>query len=331
VVSDDAPAAGWEAIDARLAQFYPGVEPQHYGTLIKYRLGGPDPLDGISFYARTESSSHWHVIGYGMTELYVKESPAADVSGWGFEFTMRVARAADETQPPIWAANLLQNLARYVFSSGNPIGPGDHMNANGPISLDRPTALTALAFTVDPTLGEIGTPHGSVRFLQVVGLTADEYAAARRWRTDGVLDLLAGRDPLLITDLARPSLLADPAARAAIEAGVARDGSSTGQLFVAGFRVSGADRLHFGEVTVPLVAQAIRDRLPHGRPLVIDGDQIRVVLRPGPSFTVERSEGVLELTLPPDAVSALPSALTVGTRAVPGAPGLSVEVAPAGV
>jgi hypothetical protein len=230
----------------------------------------------------------------------------------------------------MWAANLLQNLARYVFGSGNLIEPGDHMNAYGPIRQDYPTAFSALAFVEDPELGTIGTPHGRLRFLQVVGLTGDEYEAARRWSTEGVLGLLRDRQPLLITDLDRPSLTDDPAARAVIDAGQARDGSSTGQLLVAGFTATSQDaevRLRFQAISTALVAEVIGARLPHGRDLILDGEDTRVVLRNGPSYAVHQpAEGLLELTLPPQAVVALADALVAGVHPVAGAAGLTVEV-----
>jgi hypothetical protein len=198
-------APGWDAIDARLAELYPDLEPKHYGTLHRFALGGPDPLDGMSFYPRATPIPHWHIVGYGMSELYAKETDNSEESGWGFELTFRVARHDGDDEPPIWAANLLQNLARYVFSSGNWFSPGDHMNTNGPIRQDYPTDVTALAFVEDPELGTIATPHGRLQFLQVVGLTEAEYVAARQWDTRGVLGLLADRQPLLVTDPDRQS------------------------------------------------------------------------------------------------------------------------------
>jgi suppressor of fused-like protein len=327
-MTSDAP--GWDAIDARLAELYPDLEPKHYGTLHRFALGGPDPLDGVSFYPRAAPVPHWHLVGYGMSELYAKETDDPDESGWGFEFTLRVARDAGDDEPPMWAASLLQNLARYVVSSGNWFEPGHHMNANGPIRQDYATQVTALAFVEDPELGTIATPHGRVQFLQVVGLTGDEYAAVRQWDTDGVLSLLADRLPLLVTDLDRVSVTDDPAVRAAIEAGRVRDGSSTGLLLVAGFRWTmdgDSIRLTFKHVTAATVAQAVRDRLAHGRHLLLEGNGTRAVLRSAEVFAARQpDDGVLEVDLPAEAVAALPGAFVPGTHAVPGASRLTVEV-----
>ena len=43
--SDD--AVGWLAIDKALDNLYPNQEPKHYGTIVKYMLGGKEPLDGL--------------------------------------------------------------------------------------------------------------------------------------------------------------------------------------------------------------------------------------------------------------------------------------------
>ena len=48
--TDDS-APGWEAIDAEFDRLYPDQpNPLHYGTIVKYMFGGPDPLYGISVY-----------------------------------------------------------------------------------------------------------------------------------------------------------------------------------------------------------------------------------------------------------------------------------------
>src|SRR5262245_32119797 len=117
--SDDIQTSGWDAISAVLERLYPGQEPKHYGTLISAALGGKDPLQGISIYKSLTPQPHFHYVTYGFTELYEKESEDPNVSGFGFELTFRLACAADAEEPPVWPLNFLQNIARYVFSTGN--------------------------------------------------------------------------------------------------------------------------------------------------------------------------------------------------------------------
>ncbi|CAM3991576.1 suppressor of fused domain protein [Nocardia ninae] len=204
-------APGWNAIDGALRPLYGDIEPFHWATDHRWSLGGPDPLDGISAYSRTEPVPHWHYVSYGMTELYEKEWDNPEKSGWGFEFTFRLVRKPADTEPPVWPANFLQNLARYVFQSGKWFEPGHTIKANGPIAADRPNSgIRAVGFTVDPELGTIETPHGSMRFLQLVGLTMPEYRAAQGGKALELLAELAPRLPLYVTDIDRDPLVAEP-------------------------------------------------------------------------------------------------------------------------
>ncbi len=58
---------GWGAIDEAFLRVYPGQEERkHFGTLIPWRLGGPDPLDGISVY---DGGDCWHFVTYGLWGL----------------------------------------------------------------------------------------------------------------------------------------------------------------------------------------------------------------------------------------------------------------------
>ena len=37
---------GWETIEAKLASIYGDPATKHWGTVMRYSAGGPDPLDG---------------------------------------------------------------------------------------------------------------------------------------------------------------------------------------------------------------------------------------------------------------------------------------------
>lgn len=118
----------WGAIDQALEMFYPKQEPYHYAPMISYMLGGPDPLEGIRIYERKEPVPHWYYVTYGFSELYGKESSVAKISGYGFELTFRLKKETGETKPPSWVNHFLNNLARYVFSTGNGFEAGHYMN-----------------------------------------------------------------------------------------------------------------------------------------------------------------------------------------------------------
>src|ERR1700750_40498 len=95
--SDDA-SPGWDAIDRSLKEIYGDKEPlTHWGTVIKYMLGGPDPLDGISVYpSEAGGTPHWHFMSYGFSELYYEEnSVGKEFSKFGFELTFRLKTEAD--------------------------------------------------------------------------------------------------------------------------------------------------------------------------------------------------------------------------------------------
>ena len=211
---DEDDAVGWDAIDAALETLYGDLEPRHYASIVKYATGGEDPLDGTSIYDCDEQTFHRHLVSYGMSELYFDpESADAEYSGWGFEFTMRIAPCAEDQarngaeHEPVWVINLMNNLARYVFKSENWFEPYHFITANGPIRGDTDTALVGLALVPDPKLPTIDTPNGEVQFLQLVGLTQAEmdwlYQEPTAERCEALIARMRADNPLLITDLRR--------------------------------------------------------------------------------------------------------------------------------
>ncbi|KAK9509233.1 hypothetical protein O3M35_006589 [Rhynocoris fuscipes] len=235
---------GLEALLFACSRIYPDQpNPLQVTALIKYWLGGPDPLDYISMYSNPGNPQlgippHWHYISFGLSDLHgdgrVHESRSVDErSGYGFELTFRLKREIGETAPPTWPANLLQSLAKYVFSSGNIFCAGDHISWNA--ALDGSESLIQhMLIDNDPQLGTVNTACGTVDFIQIVGATYEEMKAAQKWNGKGVLELLknvpnSGCGGLwLVTDMRRGETLfqLDPNAIQLVETGIETDGSN---------------------------------------------------------------------------------------------------------
>ena len=232
--AEDANLVGWHAIDAALAPLYGAREPKHFAPALPAMVGGNDPLQGISAYRSTFGGTpHWHFVTYGFSELYAKEEGSDPAfSGYGIELTCRVVdtETADD-EPPVWVCSMLQNLARYVFRSGNVFEPGHSTPLNGPIAFDRSTILTGALFAADPELPERDTPNGRLTFVQLVGVTDDEREALLSWDIAKLTDLIRATDPALLTRVQRTSYLTNPDFAEAVRAGTERDGSSVGIQF----------------------------------------------------------------------------------------------------
>ena len=298
---EDDSSPGWDAIDAALEPMYGEVDPMHWGTVVPYGHGGDDPIHGISCYPRTEPTPHWHFITYGFTDLFHKETEDPEESGFGFELTFRLARAASDEQPPPWALNFLQNLGRYVFSTGNRFAVGHKMGLNGPIALGNETKITAICFADDPELGEISSEFGKAQFVQIVGITDEEYRLIQEWSTHGLVDILRKRLPLLVTDLARTSVLDDPEIAAEAELRVTAEGSSEDLTFAGEltFHVDdGRVRIELGALYAAVLPRAMRGRIRHGRPYTLRGRDATLHLRPGSQvgYSIEDDALVLEVT-----------------------------------
>lgn len=78
-------APGWDAIAAAGAKAHPGVAPVHLASGLGVAFG--DSLQGIDAY---REGSLWHLVTYGLSELWAKESDDPEWSGSGYEFTMLV-------------------------------------------------------------------------------------------------------------------------------------------------------------------------------------------------------------------------------------------------
>lgn len=169
-------------------------------------MGGQDPLDYISMYHNPGNEDlrippHWHYVTFGLSDLHgdgrvypVLPPEPERRSGMGFELTFRLIKRSDKSAqqkdlPPVWPANLLQMLARYVLQTGNRLCVGD--NVPWKKSLDgTESSIQHLLIAKDPQLKRLQTPFGWVDFCQVVGVTEEELDQATWWNGNGVLNLL---------------------------------------------------------------------------------------------------------------------------------------------
>ncbi len=323
--------AGFNAIADAMRHLYPGQKGIYYGTIIPAFLGGNDPLDGVEVWKSEQGIPHWHYVSYGFTELFEKESDDLEESGYGFELTFRLKREEEET-PPMWPVNLLQNLARYVFSTGNVFGAGHHMDCNGPIALETDTKLTALGFRVDPELGEMDTPNGHMAFLQAVGLTEDEMDAMMCWNGEKFLKGLEQYLPLCVTDLGRDSQMKNPEFCSIWQDGMEQDGSSTSFLYVEelGAEVEhGRIHLRLGAGHDRVLRNMLRARVGKGRGLFLQGTNEAVQFRSGLQPGVEIEEGIPCVTLTKEELEELCKVLQphAGIYPLPGFP-VTIELVP---
>ncbi|XP_012560454.1 suppressor of fused homolog isoform X1 [Hydra vulgaris] len=233
--------AGLFAIYNALRKIYPNqTNPLQVSALVKYWLNGPDPLDYITMYANAGDARlgippHWHYISCGLSDLYgdgrVHDVTGNDgISGFGFELTMRLKRDADEDSPPTWPAELMQCLAKYVFKTETSFCSGDHISWHQALDTKH-NYIEHMLLTYDPQLPELSTPYGSLNFIQIVGICAEELFAAQHWNGFAIINLMkqipAAGGHWLLTDMTRcESIFAfNPRLLELVEVGINEEGS----------------------------------------------------------------------------------------------------------
>ncbi len=205
-VEEEVEAPGWDAIEAEFLRVYPGQnDPEHYGTLVSWQLGGKDPLDGISIY---DGGEFWHFVSFGLTELYEKESEDPEYSGYGYEMTFKLKKYPDmDTEAEIKnICGILQTVARITFTKGETFGPNEFIYTGQTAGIDafRKSNLTGFITVTDPTVQTINTPNGRVEFLELVGMTDAELKSLSNVESVEKLYAQLGSD---ITDYHRNSLI----------------------------------------------------------------------------------------------------------------------------
>lgn len=171
---DKVQALGWDAISEAFENRYPD-NPKHYGTLISWRFGGNDPLDGISVY---DGGDYWHFVTYGLSELYEKETENPAISGYGMEFTLKLKKDNydDEEGEIRCICGILQSIARITFNSGELFLPYEYIYSGQTTGMDckQKSKLTGFITVPDTTIASIDTPNGKVDFVELIGVTNEE-------------------------------------------------------------------------------------------------------------------------------------------------------------
>ncbi|MBO4616561.1 MAG: suppressor of fused domain protein [Lachnospiraceae bacterium] len=206
VEPEEVEAVGWDAIEKEFLRVYPGQEnPKHYGTVIKWMLGGKNPLDGISVY---DGGDYWHFVSFGQTEIYEKECDNKEISGYGYELTFKLKKAdlEDEEAELRNICGILQMVARITFTKGELFAPDEFIYTGQTQGIDafQKSNLTGFICVKDPTVETIDTPNGRVEFLELVGMTDAELKTLSNKASVAELYAKLGSD---VTDYHRESIV----------------------------------------------------------------------------------------------------------------------------
>ena len=179
--TNDIKAIGWDAITAEAERVYPNQkDPKHYGALIKWKFGGPDPLDGISIY---NGGNYWHFVTYGLTELYEKETENREYSGYGMEFTFKLKKDNYENEESEikCICGILQKIAKLTFTNGEIFRPYEYLYTGQTEGIDSKqiSNITGFITIPDTNFSELDTVNGKVSFVEFIGVTNNELLALK--------------------------------------------------------------------------------------------------------------------------------------------------------
>jgi len=301
-VDDETVAAFDAALERVGANVMHAMDPRR---LLSFESGGP-PVWSVAY---AEIGSDRLYLTYGL-------SAALEAGRLDHELSLRVPAGSDAG---MWPVLLLRMLARYVLSSGRELKKGDFFPLPSSITTapvapaDRSgmprTPMNAIALTVDPDLPFIETKKGRVEVRRVVGLHPDERELLEPWSAAGFVELLATRDPHLVTDIGRASKTTDREFVTAAERGSARDGSAFGFVAVEGVDWSFDGKRYVarfpGGAEARRIDRMVKARLLHGRHLLVhdfDPERTRAVaIEPSEALGLREEGDVLVIELPRDA------------------------------
>ena len=179
-------AQGWDAITNECERVYPNQKnPKHYGTLIDWKFGGNDPLEGISIY---DGGDYWHFVTYGLSELYEKETEDKDISGYGMEFTFKLKKDnyKNEEAEIKCICGILHSIARITFTKGEVFNAYEYLYTGQTQGIDTEmkSNITGFITIPDNKLNPINSLNGKVNFVEFIGVTDSELIALKNKELD---------------------------------------------------------------------------------------------------------------------------------------------------
>jgi len=165
-------------------------------------------------------------------------------------------------------------------------------------------------FVEDPELPSQESANGKFEFIQVVGITLDELQAISGWDTRAFAEVLSAKNPLMVTDVSRTSILNDPEVASIVQTRTKQEGSSMGSVFSDRFSWEINEQLaevSIGAKEVLNFGRMLRGRLPFDKPFNFIGSETMAVFRPGPEAAWTLEDGTLVIDIPPDRVEELGS------------------------
>jgi Suppressor of fused protein (SUFU) len=195
---------GWNIIEETFNTMYPG---QHYnywepkGIMAMHDRKTPpeNPLYAIAVY---DAGNAWHYVSFGLTDLYGSLALQEGISGFGYEFTMKVNKDTGTLQAPFWPIDVMVTLAQSQYSGSN--FAIRHTVKYGPLDGGQ-TKMKGFIMTEEINRpGLIDSPNGQFELIRLVGITEEELTEAKTKGNEfynPFIEVLKGRNPDLITKL----------------------------------------------------------------------------------------------------------------------------------
>ena len=179
---EEDPQYGMSVIERAVKRVYPNESIYtNYVPMIRWDLGGPDPLDKVTIY---DGGDYFKYVTYGLTELYDKKSEDKTKSGFGMEFTFKLKKDAyeDEEKELKNVVGILQTLARSTKEDGEIFKPYEYIYTGQTVGMDIEHKSNIVGFITipDTELRIVHSYYGDVEFITFIGVTEQELQAVMK-------------------------------------------------------------------------------------------------------------------------------------------------------